>query len=387
MHILIVSTLILGLDLAAAQFHVGVLNTVETTLTCYNCDGHGHLFPACLAAPITCRPGEVCSVTYGHGQPIIKCIKEVDCSRAVAHPLGVCTGGGAEISHERCELCCKTNACVTDISLVLQPQLGTHTVDLGLFCPGQCSEIDLSTCVKTGTHCAAGQFCRVDVNALHAVQGQCLNNHEHQKCLDDQAKRWCVNAVGTVSSCVLDCCETTSCLDAHFGAYMGNTIGLGSGTGANVVLATGILTPAPTPAQTPAPTQAPVLATTHVAAQVDTQGSSSHGSNLPTGAITCTACTGGTCHSDPYSVACPSGFCLKTVHNYDDGQIIITKSCGDAKLCETYWWAETKPNKECMDQLLWQTNPRGELFCYFCCASGPNCNDHLNDVNNLFRFS
>ncbi|CAL1540787.1 unnamed protein product, partial [Lymnaea stagnalis] len=211
MNILAVMSLFLVLD-----------SQIVASLTCFNCDGHGHPFPACLAAPITCHPGEVCSVVYGSGQPVMKCMKELDCSRIVSNSLGACAGGGVKIQHDRCELCCHTSDCVDDVVLHIQ-----QTIDPGLYCPGPCSRFDLSTCTTSGTQCLAGQFCRVTVNDHYVIHGQCLNIHEHQKCIEDQAKHPCLNVDGHGGNCVLDCCQTASCFEQHFGTNTNNAVATG----------------------------------------------------------------------------------------------------------------------------------------------------------------
>ncbi|CAL1540788.1 unnamed protein product [Lymnaea stagnalis] len=334
-NMIFVTTLSLLLASGLAQVHVGPIGVpLSTAGNCYHCDPHANPFPACLATPITCHAGEVCAVTYYGDAPQIKCQREGDCAKDVSHAVGLCGGGGVQLQNGRCELCCKTQDCVAAITTQLKDSLSS-----GLLCPGVCAQNNIGACFTSATRCYEGQFCEVGVNDQLSVQGHCKNIHDYQKCLTDQARDTCTLSVGHVghaAKCVWDCCNTSSCLNTHFGAYW-NT---GAFTAQNL------------------------------------------------GHIYCGECADGSCSlaGQTKNVSCDTGMCSWTVHNRLDGGSTVSSGCTSQNQCWTQWWEQTRHNQYCMDQFMFGASPNQNLDCTFCCHASYDCNIGTKYRNQLVHW-
>ncbi|CAL1540780.1 unnamed protein product [Lymnaea stagnalis] len=355
-------TFLLMLDFAVAQIHLGPIGNAGPP-TCYNCDDEDNIFPACVNKQVTCHLDEVCSVRYGHGLPTFKCQKNNSCVRDVSHPLGNCTGGGVQVDQDSCELCCHTTECVQEIKGALLQEFPLHLPYHGLFCPGHCIETELATCITTGAYCHDGQFCKVGINDRLMVQGHCTDTEDIQECFDDKSEDPCVLPVGQaghMSKCVWDCCSTSACLIAHFGAYMDDTII--SQTTVTHVAATLAPTPPPTQAPTPPPTQAPT----------------------PT-SVNCYQCDGDVCHHNEKNATCPGGFCMLTVDEDTGGSRLVNKRCSDETECYNSWSNGWRDDQLCAKYLLTPKEMSGQdMSCRFCCT-GDFCNNHI-DIQNVHKF-
>ncbi|XP_059149226.1 mucin-2-like [Physella acuta] len=201
-------------ELVQGQNHLGL---EKQAVGCHHCDGHGHHFPTCLTTHVTCAAGEVCSIVYGEGEPSLTCKREQDCAHEILHSIGTCPGGGVLSHTNRCQVCCDTTQCVNDVTHLL-----LEAFETGLYCPGECSKLDILTCVLKATHCLADQFCQVSLDNRMVVKGECRNNHEFQHCIHTKAQHPCDHPVThghQNSACVWDCCTTNECLYLHFGEH------------------------------------------------------------------------------------------------------------------------------------------------------------------------
>ncbi|CAL1540781.1 unnamed protein product [Lymnaea stagnalis] len=355
---------VLFLGWCVAQPHAGL---DPVSIECFHCDTHARHFPACLSEPVRCHADEVCSIAYGNDLPSLKCQKSPDCDREVTHHVAPCEGGGVEIHPNQCQLCCKTSACVQEINRFLQQKLPTvNAANQGVFCPGTCRETDIATCVHTATYCHADQFCRVGINDQLMVAGHCQNKHDLQKCHDDQARHPCALAVsqpGHQAVCTWDCCQTTDCLTAHFGAYMGiSTI---SHTASPTQTPPPAVTQAPATTPAPATTLAPAATPAHVA--------------LTPHPVNCTKCDQ-YCRSNEMEVTCPDGFCSLTVEDGVGGSRTIKKGCLNKDMC-TMFWTEWNTNQLCHGILgNPATTSNQDVSCTFCCT-GDNCNADLTKMS------
>ncbi|CAL1540779.1 unnamed protein product [Lymnaea stagnalis] len=345
---------LLCIGLGLTQIHIGAINELET-LTCPVCDGKAHAFPACLNGPShPCHPDEVCSVKYTDDQPVYKCQKAVDCQRPAAHPTLLCPLFGVEIHLGQCQACCGTISCVQGVTQQIQHQFSQR-----LLCPGSCTETNLAECVQAGTYCTQGQFCEVVFDDHLSVKGQCRNNNELPKCLEEQSKHPCV-ITEHAHRCFWDCCSDTTCLTKHFSPYIVvNTI---SQTTQRQVTATMAPTLPPTPATTQAPITGPSVKP-----------------------ITCYDCDGGLCQHNERNATCPGGYCMLTVDEDTGGGRYIKKRCSDETECYDSWSNGWKEDQLCAQYLLTPTKISGQdMSCQFCCT-GDHCNNHI-DIQNVYKF-
>ncbi|KAH9499007.1 hypothetical protein Btru_004209, partial [Bulinus truncatus] len=263
-----------------------------------------------------------CSVTYASGEPVFKCQKKDACLHDTSHFTGQCEGDGVEIHPGVCKLCCDKADCLTNVINVLKIE-SNHN----LFCPGQCNERDLASCIQSGTHCSQGQFCEVGIDDHLIVRGTCKFYHDLQKCNDDKSKHPCANSLlsgGHVTKCVWDCCSTPDCLNTHFGSYIVNGVTI---------------------------MQQPVT----VVPIVDPP-------------VRCMTCSGNDCLTSLQIMNCPDGFCMHSVHHLDSGTVFHEKSCASRDMCRIQWVMQSDVVKtRCTDALQHINISPLPLTCHYCC--------------------
>ncbi|CAL1540785.1 unnamed protein product [Lymnaea stagnalis] len=269
--------------------------------------------------------------------------------------------------------------CLQDV--VAQTHLGVIDVLAGLTCYSCDGRGQLfPACLRAPVVCQFGEVCSVIYGNANPVIG-CKKVEECSRDVSHPMGSCTGGGVAiTADTCEL-CCHTATCvnsitagLELEFGTASPLTNALTQTTTAASHV---ITTTTATSSNQSMATTTRQLPTQHVGDQV---------SIPPMGTINCTVCYGGNCQSRPFTTTCESGFCVKTLQSYDDGQILITKGCGSLEICRTGWWLETRTNPSCMSQLKSTVNPTQPMSCYFCCASGHNCNDRLVDAGSLYHF-
>ncbi|XP_012940957.1 uncharacterized protein LOC106012461 [Aplysia californica] len=243
-------------------------------VTCPRCD-KDHSVPGCLDHEHTCHHDEVCAIKYGSDhRPEFHCREAKDCLHDISHPLRNCTGGGVEVKLGHCQRCCADDSCVNFLAGLLKAEANVNGVsDDAVFCPGDCLEGDLQTCVDRGRTCDRDEFCRVKHDD-HEVKGECKHDGDFRHCQDELRDHECgvPNHHGHYpDECYSDCCNTRQCLDTHFGAYFTTT------------------TAAPTttqpPPTVPTTTQPPPIAPTFIIDLIVPSGSA--GSTTPSNTQNC----------------------------------------------------------------------------------------------------
>ncbi|KAI8779182.1 hypothetical protein BgiBS90_020164 [Biomphalaria glabrata] len=306
MRTILICFLCFIVDVIDGQVHIIPLTS---SVHCYQCDGH-HPFPGCLNSPTFCAADEVCAITYASGDPIIRCMTLHDCQNDLAHVTGLCDGGGYEIHPGVCQRCCDNPDCLAQVTNVL-----SNEYNRDIFCPGQCSSLDLAACIHSQIQCTHGQFCEVTVDDHHIVHGACKAVHELQKCNDDKNKHPCSSALlsgGHGPRCVWDCCTSLDCLNAHFGVFQATALP----TSQHVV----VVTPAPVQVVTSAtalPTSQHVVVVTPAPVQVVTSGT------YPV--VQCVSCIGAECYRSPSIAQCAGGLCKHTVSHLSNHQVFQEK--------------------------------------------------------------
>ncbi|XP_055897485.1 uncharacterized protein LOC106060169 [Biomphalaria glabrata] len=332
-----VIALLLGHSLA--QVHVLPMIDPLAPLTCYHCDEHMHSFPECLSTPVTCHADEVCSIAYSTEKTNIKCQKASECALLTSHAARPCAEGGFLLNTDQCQTCCNTSTCVGDL---ISKNISVQNDDI--FCPSQCSSLDLAACVHSQIHCTHGQYCEVTVDDHHTVHGACKAAHELQRCNEDKNKHPCSSTFlngGHGTRCVWDCCTTLDCLKAHFGAFLA------------------------------IPTTLNIAVTSTAPVQVTS--------------VRCLSCIGSECLTSSHIEQCTGGLCRHIVNHLSTGQIFQEKGCATREECHLFWTSEDMIIKqECMLALDPNLSVHVPLNCHYCC-SGDFCNVANITSSNVFN--
>ncbi|KAK3798173.1 hypothetical protein RRG08_009061, partial [Elysia crispata] len=160
-------------------------------------------------------------------------------------------------SRTSCDICCKDDACVNQITSKLMAQAP-------VICPSHCTVKHASDCCNDVNVCKDDQFCELKVNRHRIVEGHCKDNDNNLQCKLNLVSHPCPPDVMSHlvnQDCTIDCCTDNSCVAGHFGGVYTNAVG-------NTVLppistTTVATTPAPTTTTTtPATTTVTTLATT-----------------------------------------------------------------------------------------------------------------------------
>ncbi|GFN88325.1 hypothetical protein PoB_001483100 [Plakobranchus ocellatus] len=130
-------------------------DTSQAAVECFHCDGHGAQFPACLQTSHTCHDDQ-------------------DCVREIDHAHESCDFGGMEV-HHKCQKCCDTTECVTQLSANLTAKL---MADGGIMCPNGCKDDKPEDCKAHAVWCTTNQFCQITRDDHHNVKGECKDDHE-----------------------------------------------------------------------------------------------------------------------------------------------------------------------------------------------------------------